>query len=261
MLLRPAFLLLCLAPVPVTQASITSGFGAVADVGFFDDCRTLCLRPGGLTDQTVNGGEFSTGTAITLTYNPAQRGFAAASFTGDVFSPVLRSSSRTPVDAGNAIDAIATAVQGYTYLGAAPADYSVQVSLSGTVAQPASNSEGVIRGRAAVYRYENARFSTDFSSFILEEVASEGEVLATAQLFLLPTLDLSQGTLDFTLNPGDEVYVWMQLSTKSERGAVVDATNTFDLTFTAGDVSMLGAQVVDGVDPVNLFADGFEEAD
>ncbi|MEM6574650.1 MAG: hypothetical protein AAF736_10290, partial [Pseudomonadota bacterium] len=77
--------------------------------------------------------------------------------------------------------------------------------------------------------------------------------------FLLPTLDLSEETLEFTLNPGDEVYVFMQLESKSERGAVVDATNTFGVSFVAGDAAMLSPTIEPL--PELVFANGFETED
>ena len=40
----------------------------------------------------------------------------------------------------------------------------------------------------------------------------------------------------------------MQLETKSERGAIVNALNTFSMTFTAGDTATLQAAVVPETD-------------
>ena len=209
----PAFLaaLLCLASFGSAHAAIISGYGAVADVGTYDSCAVICLRP-------------SSGSVM---------------FTGDVFSPVLSSRSESPAGSSTAGDAIVTAVQAWTYLGAASQAYSIDLSLTGSIDEPDGRAEGGIEGRAAVYLYPNARFSTDFSTFLFEEVANLGTLLGVEQLFLSPTLDLSSGVLDFVANPGDELYVWMQLETKSERGAIVDAQNTFKMAFAAGDTSLL----------------------
>ncbi len=255
---RPHFTLalLLLSSVALAQGGITSGYGAIADVGFYDSCATICLRPGGLDDQRVDGGEFFENAAADLFNSGTENAFGSASFNGDAFSPLLRARARSPLDDNNAVDAIVTAIQGYTFMGASPETFTILASLTGTVDQPDNRAEGVIRGRIAVYRYENATFSTDFATFIFEEVAGEGEVIDQAQLFLLPTLDLSEDTLEFTLNPGDEVYVFMQLESKSERGAVVDATNTFGVSFTSGDSAML-SPVVEPL-PELVFSDGFE---
>lgn len=258
---RPSFALpfLLLSAAAAAQSGITSGYGAIADIGFFDSCATICLRPGGLDDQQVNGGEFFENAAASLFNSGTENGFGSATFTGDAFSPLLRARARSTLDDNNAVDAIVTAIQGYTFMGASPETFTVLASLTGTVDQPDNRAEGVIRGRIAVYVYENATFSTDFATFIFEEVAGEGEVLDQAQLFLLPTLDLSEETLEFTLNPGDEVYVFMQLESKSERGAVVDATNTFGVSFVAGDAAMLSPTIEPL--PELVFANGFETED
>jgi hypothetical protein len=236
-------ILIVLLPVCSAQAAINSGYGAVADVGTYNSCADLCLRPGGLNDQIFNGGEFASSASATID-NGTAFGFASALFQGDVFSPLLRSRAESPVGDVTAGDGIATAVQGYTYMGAAAQDFSILVSLSGTIDEPNVSSEGSIKGRAAVYSHPNAPFGTNYSSFIFEEIPSGGVLLANEQLFLTTNIDLSTATLDFTLNVGDEVYVWMQLETKSERGATVNALNTFSMTFTAGDTATLQATVV-----------------
>ena len=72
-------------------------------------------------------------------------------------------------------------------------------------------------------------------------------------LFLTSFLDLSSGTLDFIANPGDDIFVWMQLETKSERGAVVDATGTFEMSFASGDTALLEETISTGTtEPVPL---------
>jgi hypothetical protein len=248
-------MLIVLLPVCSAQAAIDSGYGAVADVGTYDSCAVLCLRPGGLNDQVLNGGEFASSASATID-NGTAFGFASALFQGDVFSPLLQSRAESPLGDVTAGDGIATAIQGYTYMGAAAQDFSIQVSLSGAIDEPNASSEGSIEGRAAVYSHPDAPFGTNYSSFILEEIALGGELLANEQLFLTTSLDLSTATLDFTLNPGDEVYVWMQLETKSERGAIVDALNTFSMTFTAGDTATLQARVVPEPASVWLFSTG-----
>ena len=247
-----ATILTILAPVSSAEAQINRGYGAVADVGTYDSCAVLCLRPGGLNDQVVNGGEFASSASATID-NGTALGFASATFQGDVFSPLLQSRAESPFGDVTAGDGIATAVQGYAHTGATGQDFSIQVSLTGTIDESSPGSEGSIECRAAVYRYPNAPFGTNYSSFIFEEVASGGELLANEQLFLTTNIDLSSETLDFTLNPGDEVYVWMQLETKSERGAIVNALNTFSMTFTAGDTANLQATVVPEPNSMALF--------
>ena len=51
---RPSFALalMLVSSAAAAQSGITSGYGAIADIGFFDSCATICLRPGGL-DEAV----------------------------------------------------------------------------------------------------------------------------------------------------------------------------------------------------------------
>lgn len=235
----------CTMALGNAHSAIVSGYGAVADVGTFDDCAAFCLRPGGLNDQVVNGGEFASAASAAID-NATATSTASVEFTGDVFGPVLRARSESPVGSNDAADALATAIQAWTYTGGAAQDYAIEIALSGAITEPDGSAEGSIEGRAAVYLFDNATFGTNFSSFILEEVALSGTLLATEQLFLTPALDLRSGMLNFTLNPGDEVFVWLQLQTKSERGAIVDAQSTFDMSFTSGDTSALQATITPG---------------
>jgi len=240
MKIRSLLLVTCLSLVSTVNghAAIVSGYGAVADLGTYDSCASICLRPGGLDDQVIDGGELATSASAAID-NGTAASFGSAAFTGDVFSPVLRAWSASPPGSDNASDAIVTAVQAWTYLGSTPQDYSISLSMSGTIIERDSSAEGSIEGRAAVYLFPNATFGTDFSSFILEEVAGSGELLDHAQMFLLPNLDLSSDLLEFTAKPGDEFFIWMQLETKSERGATVDALSTYEMSFSAGDRSLL----------------------
>ena len=235
---------LCLSVFSSANATIISGFGAQADVGTFENC-TICLRPGGLDGQVVNGGEFASSSSAFIN-DGIGTSFASAAFTGDVFSPVLRASSSSPLGVNNASDALATAIQGYTHTG--PSDtFTIDVALTGTVTEPNSSAEGRIRGDIAIYLFPNATFGTNFSSFILEEVANLGTVLARETLFLSPSLDLSTSSLQFNLNTADEVFVWMQLQTKSERGAIVNAENTFQMSFSGGNTSQLQQAISSGL--------------
>ena len=131
----------------LAQSAINSGYGAVADVGTYDSCAVLCLRPGGLNDQIVNGGEFASSASATID-NGVALGFASATFQGDAFSPLLRSRAESPFGDVTAGDGIATAVQGYTYTGGTGQNFSVQVSLTGTIDESSPGSEGSIEGRA-----------------------------------------------------------------------------------------------------------------
>ena len=246
---------LCLSTFGNAHAAITSGYGALADVGTYDSCATICLRPGGLDFQVLNGGEFLPFATAGID-NASGTSFANAAFTGDVFSPILRASSSSPIGT-TASDAQATAIQAWTYTGAGPQDYSIVATLSGTVTEPTSSAEGLIRGDIAAYLYEDATFiNTGIGTFLGEVVPGEGTLLARDTSFLTPGLDLRTATLDFTLNPGDEVYLFMRLETKSERGAVVDATGTFLMEFTGGDTSELTETVVPIPAAVWLFGSG-----
>lgn len=62
----------------------------------------------------------------------------------------------------NASDALATFIHGYTHTG--PADtFTIDVSLTGTVALPDPAADGLIRGDIAIYLFPDATSGTDFS--------------------------------------------------------------------------------------------------
>ena len=140
-----------------------------------------------------------------------------------------------------------TAIQGYTFTGGETTDFSLFVELDGTTIEPQASSDAVISAALAVYILQDAPFVTDFGTLIFEIVPdpdNEGEVLAQDQLFLTPGLDttFASATLDFTLNPGDEIYVFAGLSARAARGGSANATNTLTMSF--DDASQLQAAAI-----------------
>jgi hypothetical protein len=225
-----------------SHAALVSGYGVSAGAATFPNCPSFCS--GGSNERDSDGGEFAT-SATAQVDNTTASGFASGSFGGSAFTPVLRASADSPLSPATRGQGGATAIQGYTFTGGESTDFSLFVELDGTTTEPTASSEARISAALAVYILEDAPFVTDYGTLVFEIVPGEGgDVLANDQLFLNPGLGttFASTTLDFTLNPGDEIYVFAQLGASAERGGSADATNTLTLTF--DDASQLQAAVV-----------------
>ncbi|MBT8446457.1 MAG: hypothetical protein KJO38_04865 [Gammaproteobacteria bacterium] len=229
------------------------GYGAVAEARTFDDCSFICSPPGGVdASATPAGGEFATSALVDFT-SSSGRGFAEAAFTGDVFTPLLRALGSSPAGQTTGGEGIATAIQRWAFTGASPEDFSVTVTVDADFTLPNANSDVEARGRFAVYTLSDPIFTSDYSTGVLEEIQGpandQGALFETGQVsdspFFAPGSGFDTETVNFTLNPGDVVYVFAQLAAKGENGGISDATSTLTVTFGPGDpVQLLSATVV-----------------
>ncbi len=231
----------------------TTGYGAVAEARTFDDCSFICSPPGGVDASAVPaGGELATSALVDFT-SSSGRGFAEAAFTGDVFAPLLRALGSSPAGQTTGGEGIATAIQRYEFTGAAPEDFSITVTVDADFSLPNANSDVEARGRLAVYTLVDPIFTTDFSTGVLESIQvpadEQGAVFEVGQVsdnpFFAPGSGFDTDTVNFTLNPGDVLYVFAQLTAKGENGGVADATSTLTVTFGPTDpVQLLAPSVV-----------------
>lgn len=67
--------------------------------------------------------------------------------------------------------------------------------------------------------------------------------LDTGATFLSTNPDLLTATLSFTLNPGDNIYVYSHLMARANGGNSVDAFNTFTMSFD-DDTNLIAASAV-----------------
>lgn len=235
-----------------SHAAIVTGYGVSAGAATFPNCPSFCQ--GGSNERDSDGGEFAT-SATAQVNNTTANVFASGSFGGSAFTPVLRASADSPLSAATQGTGGVTAIQGYTFTGGESTDFSLFVELDGTTIEPQPSSDAVIGAELAVYILPNAPFVTDFGTLIFEIVPlSGGTVLVQDQLFLTPGLGttFASTTLDFTLNPGDEIYVFAGLNARAARGGSADATNTLTLTF--DDASQLQAAAIPVPAAIWLFA-------
>ncbi len=225
------------------NAAIVSGYGVSASASTSPDCPLGCN--GGSNELVTDGGEFATAATAEVN-NATATGFGSGSFGGSAFTPLLRASATSPLGASTQGFALTTAVQGYTFTGATTTSFSLFVELHGTTNEPDFSSDARIRSDLAVYILPDAPFVTHFGTLIFEYVALTpgAELLANESLFLSAGLgtDLASTTLNFSLDPGDEIYVFANLSARASRGGSADATNTLSMTF--NDASLLQATVV-----------------
>ncbi len=182
------------------------------------------------------------------------RGSASGSVTLNTGSPIRTPLIRTFAQTGPAAAAAfggATGVEAYIYQGAAPATFSVNVNLSGTVTNPAtdfsrnqarvsiylSQPELMLQGlpeedpEPDLFFQPEFFFTTDRGSLV-ESGLSPVSDLQLFQGGITPDDDILSGTLTWTMNPGDTAYLWAQGSSNAYGpNATSDARNTLTLNF------------------------------
>lgn len=234
--------------VELVSAAGIGGYGAFAEVRTCQNEVIGCPGPGG-TDETVTvGGEFTTSANVsTSSDNTTGTATASVEFTNDAFAPILKAFASTDADSSNAAESVALAIQSWTYEGDAPADFSVSFQLDGGVDTSASGSDAEIRADIAAYVWSDAEFFTgevDLGTFLFELIpGSGGTLLDNDTLFLSTGLTIDTATFDFSVNPGDQLYILAQLEAKSERGGIADASNTLTVSFSSGNIDLLDAVI------------------
>jgi hypothetical protein len=133
------------------------------------------------------------------------------------------------ISSGERVQSLATGIEGYTYTGAAPKSFSLSSTLTASVLDPNNDRTGV---EAQIYLFGEDDF---FFTFSLATLVFESGAL------VIDSVDLSieqtesnavrMGTLDFTLDPGESVYLWTQLSALGLDGGSADAFGTLTSTF------------------------------
>ena len=228
--LIPALALLGLwMPPPAAQA--LSEFGARAGASTAT-CPSFCTQ----VDSMVDGG---VGSLFAATDISDSRGDAAAEVTLDASSglsmPVLKAEAYVtgPTIAGGVqSSAFGTAfgVEGYTYQGAGPKTFNLDVDLTGQVIDPTpADGDTDIRADIYIFAEQNFEFFSDLGTLIFEAGAQE---ITSTTLTLTAGQTLAQDTLTFQLAPGESIYLWALLSADAERDlSSADAFSTVTTSF------------------------------
>lgn len=222
---------LCLTMNSASQAAIISGWGAETSSTTASSCPSYCT--GTFTYDNNGGDGFSTATSNLVNTHGEPK--SQATLSGTTYLPILKAYAES--FGGTGAFASATGVQGYTYTGASPKTISLDLSLDGTIDLSAGGTaEASLEGQVAVIFTNQLDFYTDFGT-VVYEVAPPGSVAATSQVFGIATDQLT-----FTVNPGDDFFVWAGLQVDGMRGGIADAYNTFTMDF-ADDAGLQAASV------------------
>lgn len=215
--------------VPVQAAT----YGAEVGLSTISPCPSFCGGQGGQFDSAFDGGELATSAYQTLN-NADGNGQASADLNGPAFLPVLAAEGFSGFD--SRIGTSAVGMLGYTYTGAAVTSISLDVVLEGEIGGTTDPVDANVEANVAVVIGDISDYSTDYPTFRFEVLPSiPGATLADeTNLSLDLALSGSQtmtDSLNFTLNPGDDFFVWAGLNAGGTRGGYGDAFSTLTMSF------------------------------
>ncbi len=225
-----AIALIALTPATSPAASTFGGYGVSAGASTSSNCPSFCT---GDFDFDSSGGEFSGfASATSMVYGEAR---AEAFYDkSNAYLPVLKAFSSSTSGRGGSASAFG--VQGYTYEGTESRQIEIAFELDANVldsnsfgSESASASIGIL-GVSGLFRSNPAEYpsyQSDFGTWYFENVGTQ---LGTESRFVNSPNGLAQGSVSFTVNPGDIFFVGATLSAISRTGTA-DAFNTFTAVF------------------------------
>jgi hypothetical protein len=230
-------------------------WGAEVGISMITPCPSFCGGFGGQSDFSFDGGEFSN-SAFTSLSNFGGTGQGSASLSGPTILPVLGaegfsgSNSRTNTNA--------VGMLGYTYSGASATTISLDIVLDGERGGTTNPSDAWVRSDVAVILGDVNDFVTDYPTFIFEVVPGTPGLSVLGESNMSLDLNAGQqtknGSIGFTLNPGDEFFVWAGLEAGGIRNGFGDAFNTLSMSFS--DDTGISASVIPVPAAVWLFGSG-----
>lgn len=207
-------------------------WGADVGVSTISPCPSYCGGPGGKFDSSFAGGEFSS-TAYTSLSNADGNGQVTASLSGPDLLPVLGAEGFSGPD--SRADANAVGMLGYSYTGATATTISLDIVLEGDRGGTVDPFDAWVNSNVAVVLGDVNDFVTDYATFIYEVVPGTPGLSVLGESNL--GLDLNAGpqvltgSISFTLNPGDEFFVWAGLNAGGIRDGYGDAFTTLSMAF------------------------------
>ena len=213
-------------------ASQAAVWGTETAISTLSPCPSFCGGPGSVFDFTIDGGEF-VGSATSQLNNADGNGQARASLSGPDALPILGAEGFSGPD--SRASSAAVGMTGYTYTGAQATAMSLNIILDGERGGTNVPGDAYVTSDVAVILGDVNDFVTHFATFIFEVVPGNPglSILGTSSL----SLDLNVGpqtktdSIDFTLDPGDEFFVWAGLNAGGIRNGFGDAFDTLSLSF------------------------------
>jgi len=245
----------CLLASSLFTTAHAATWGADVGISTISPCPSFCGGFGGAFDSSFDGGEFSS-SAYTSLNNADGNGQASANLSGPTLLPTLGAEGFSGPD--SRIDTNAVGMLGYTYSGPGSTTISLDIELDGERGGTTDPIDAWVRSDVAVILGDVNDFVTDYGTFIFEVVPGTPglSVAGTNNL----SLDLGagfqtkNGSITFSLNPGDEFFVWAGLQAGGIRNGYGDAFNTLSLSFS--DDAGISPNAVPVPAAVWLFASG-----
>ena len=126
--------------------------------------------------------------------------------------------------------------------------FTLDVTLDGEATEGSQAGDTLLEANVAVVLASDVDYVFDFSTFIFEAVPGSGGVVLTQTEISYGALGLIgtgpesvTNSISFTLNNGDNVFIFAELRARALRGGTADAFNTLGLAFSAGNVGALTA--------------------
>ena len=231
-------------------------WGAQVDIGMITPCPSFCGGPGGQSDFSSDGGEFIN-SGFTSLSNFGGTAQGSASLNGPSSLPVLAAEGFSGADSRT--DSRSVGMLGYVYSGASATTISLDIVLDGERGGTTDPTDAWVRSNVAVILGDVNDFVLDYATFIFEVVPGNPDLTVLGESRL--RLDLGVGpqtlvdSISFTMNPGDEIFVWAGLEAGGIRNGFGDAFDTLTMAF-SDDTGLTPNNVVPVPAAVWLFGSG-----
>lgn len=232
-----------------------------------ESAAQLSIRPWGSESSASVADRRFTSSATNFNFAPTQGGAGQLTSSNSLAEPRGEAYGSSALDASNGISVplvrtfastnggnsaafgSSVAIEGYTYSGAAPAIFSLDANLSGSVVNPDNNFAGNFAG-LSIWQ-ASSPFAGEFFFSTDEGAYLELGFNNLAQLNLsqngIGTDDLLAGTMSWEMQPGETVYLFARgLSRVFGPNSIADARNTLTMSFqdSTGLTSLSGGTVI-----------------
>lgn len=229
-------------------AHASSVFGVQTSVNTLSPCPSFCGGPTGSFDGSGDGGAGSV-TASTTFSGVDGNGAAFADFSDiNNYLPIMGVKAYSNAEGvgddltrSSEVSAWATGMHGYTYTGDVTITEGIDIALTGEMGGTTSFGDVELAARVMVVLGTGiSDFMTGYSAFD-EYVFYDDDGLGLVKLDssyrgiqVMGSPQTVTDSLSFTLNPGDEFFVWSQLFAQGTRGGYADGYNTLTMSFVDG---------------------------